>query len=320
LAGTSDYVSVKRFTYTLSPATPQDLRKVLRLVREAAKWLRNRQDTDQWARPWPDAVRYRERLRSDLIMGKTWLVWDDTTVAGTITIDTNEPLAPPGEPLWPTDKRHELALYVRRVIVKRSYGGQGIGAALLDWAAEVAKREHGATLIRVDVWTTNKNLHKYYLGQRFTRCPGRDPQVLGSYPSQALFERDVDQAGTAHTKLFFEKEGQKLPRSRWRIRIGRYSLLPRRPHLLRDVRTEAADGSRSCASGLFRPLPEIYAPISILLASHQHDDLRLAGVRVPDQQVLACTQLCVDELVKHNCAICDVRLGQVSLFLKRPEI
>jgi len=214
LAGTSDYVSVRRFIYTLSPATPQDLRKVLRLAREAAKWLQKRKDTDQWARPWPDRVRSRHRLRSDLIMGKTWLVWDDTTVAGTITIDTDEPLAAPGQPLWPADKHHELALYVRRVIVRRSYRGLGIGAALLDWAAEVAKREHGATLIRVDVWTTNKNLHEYYIDQRFTRCSGRDPRVLGSYPSQALFERDIDQAGTAHTNLFFEKECPAVRRSR----------------------------------------------------------------------------------------------------------
>jgi GNAT superfamily N-acetyltransferase len=222
LAGTSDYVSVRAFTYTLSPATPQDLRKVLRLVRGASKWLRIRKGTDQWATPWPDPVRYRERLRSDLILGKTWLVWDDTTVAGTITLDTDEPFAAPGEPVWPADKRHELALYVRRMIVKRSYGGKGIGAALLDWAADVAKREHGASLIRVDVWTTNKNLHEYYLDQRFTPCPGRDPQALGNYPSQALFERDIDQAGTAHTKLLAEQDNPNARRSWWRIRSSRY--------------------------------------------------------------------------------------------------
>ena len=62
------------------------------------------------------------------------------------------------------------ALYVRRVVVARSYSGLGLGAALLDWAADVAKSDHGAALIRIDVWTTNLELHAYYEGQRFTRC------------------------------------------------------------------------------------------------------------------------------------------------------
>jgi GNAT superfamily N-acetyltransferase len=223
LPGTSDYVSVRTFTYTLCPATPQDLRKILRLVRGVSRWLRRRKNTDQWARPWPDRVRYKERLRSDLINGKTWLVWHNTRVVGTITIDTDEPLAAPGLPVWPADKRNELALYVRRVIVKRSHGGKGIGAALLDWAAEVAKREHGVRLIRVDVWTTNEGLHKYYIKRDFKPCTGRDPQILGSYPSQALFERDIDRAGTSHTNLFFEKESPMTDKSRWRMLPGRGS-------------------------------------------------------------------------------------------------
>jgi GNAT superfamily N-acetyltransferase len=229
LPGTSDYVSVRTFTYTLCPATPQDVRKILRLVRSASKWLRSK-DTDQWARLWPDPVRYKERLRSDLINRKTWIVWRNTTVApaitivtvaATITIDTEEPLAAPGVPVWPDDKRDDLALYVRRVIVKRSRGGHGIGAALLDWAAEVAKREHGAGLIRVDVWTTNHRLHNYYKNRNFEPYEGSGQQFLGSYPSQALFERDIAQAGTSHTGLFFEKESPMTGRSRLRMLLGR---------------------------------------------------------------------------------------------------
>jgi len=219
---TSDYVSVRTFTYTLSPATPQDSRKILRLFRGASRWLRRRKNTDQWARPWPDRGRYEERLLSDLIKGKTWLVWHRKTMAATITIDTEEPMAAPGEPVWPADKRHDLALYVRRVIVKRSYADKGIGAALLDWAAEVAKRDHGADLIRVDVWTTNEGLHDYYRNQGFEPCPGRDPEILGDYPSQALFERDIERAGTAHTRLFLERASQGVRRSRWRTLISRY--------------------------------------------------------------------------------------------------
>ena len=79
-------------------------------------------------------------MRNDLVKGKTWLLWDDTIPVGTITVDTEEPVAANGQPVWPEHKRHEPALYVRRVIVNRQYAGLGLGAALLYWAAEVARR------------------------------------------------------------------------------------------------------------------------------------------------------------------------------------
>jgi GNAT superfamily N-acetyltransferase len=103
-------------------------------------------------------------------------------------------------PVWPAKEGQPTVLYVRRVIVSRRYARLGLGAALLDWAANVAKTDHRAELIRIDVRTTNLKLHAYYEGQRFTRCP--DPQGLGDYPSQALFERGVHVPEADFTKLF----------------------------------------------------------------------------------------------------------------------
>ena len=203
-----DYVSVGRYLFSLRLAMPGDLHEVRGLVREAAEWLRTSKDTDQWANPWPDRARQRKRIRNDLLKGKTWLVWDGTTVVATITVDTEEPLDENEQPVWSAYKRRETALYVRRVIVSRSYAGLGLGAALLNWAAYVAKRDHEAKLIRIDVWTTNLGLHAYYEGQHFTRCAGRDPRELANYPSQALFERKVDGPGSDYTKFFMEEEGQ----------------------------------------------------------------------------------------------------------------
>jgi hypothetical protein len=84
--------------------------------------------------------------------------------------------------------------------VARAYTGCGLGAALLDWAAHVAKRDHQAALIRIDVWTTNLALHAYLERQRFVRRPGRDPASLPDYPSQALFERGVDWPGSRNNR------------------------------------------------------------------------------------------------------------------------
>jgi GNAT superfamily N-acetyltransferase len=174
------------------------------LVREAVAWLRTSKDTDQWRTPWPDAAGHRERILNDLFKGKTWIAWDRSSAVATITVDTEEPLILTGQPLWPAHRRNEAALYVRRVIVSRRYAGYGLGAALLDWAADVARRDHGASLIRVDVWTTNTALHTYYERQGFTRCAGRDTQDLADYPSQALFERDVNRSGSGYTRFFTE--------------------------------------------------------------------------------------------------------------------
>ncbi len=202
-----DYVSVRRYPFVLRLAMPGDLGAVRGLVREAADWLRTSKDTDQWSSPWPDQAGHLERMVNDLIKNKTRLVWDGTTAVATITVDAEEPLDLNEQPIWPTYKRCEPALYVRRVVVSRRYAGVGLGAALLDWAADVAKRDHKATLIRIDVWTTNLDLHAYYEGQYFTRREGRDPRELADYPSQALFEREVARPGSDYTRLFTEEEG-----------------------------------------------------------------------------------------------------------------
>ncbi len=209
---TGDYVSVGRYPFVLYPAAPGDLDIVIRLVREATEWL-EAIGTDQWQEPWPDRPGQRERILNDLLKGKTWLVRDGKTIAATITLDDDSPLGLNERPVWPADESHTPVAYVRRVIVSRRYASHELGAALLDWAADMAKKIHGARLIRIDVWTSNTKLHEYYKGQHFTRC--RDPQGLGSYPCQALFERSVDVRGSSPIKLFIMTEGhdaQKLPR------------------------------------------------------------------------------------------------------------
>ena len=188
-----------RYPFVLRLAVPGDLDKVVALVREAAAWLRSI-DIDQWQEPWPDPAGHRERILNDLLKAKTWLVQDGEIIAATITIDTDEPMDVDEHPVWPAKEGQPTVLYVRRVIVSRRYARLGLGAALLDWAANVAKTDHRAELIRIDVRTTNLKLHAYYEGQRFTRCP--DPQGLGDYPSQALFERGVHVPEADFTKLF----------------------------------------------------------------------------------------------------------------------
>ncbi len=202
---TGDYVPVGRYLFVLYPAAPGDLDHVIGLVREASKWLGGI-GTDQWQKPWPDRAGQEERILNDLLKCKTWLVRDGETIAATITVDDDEPLDLHERPVWPPDEHPQAAVYVRRLVVSRRYASHELGAALLDWAADWAKKHRHAKLMRIDVWTTNENLHRYYENRYFTRC--RNPQGLGNYPSQALFERTVDAPASDFTKLFIMQQGQ----------------------------------------------------------------------------------------------------------------
>jgi GNAT superfamily N-acetyltransferase len=212
---TGDYVPVGRYLFVLYPAAPGDLDHVIGLVREASKWLAGI-GTDQWQNPWPNPAGQQERILNDLLKGKTWLVRDGETTIATITVDDDEPLDLNERPVWPRDEHPTAVVYVRRLVVRRSYASHELGAALLDWAADWAKKRRHAKLIRIDVWTTNTKLHNYYESQKFIRCQA--PQGLGSYPSQALFERPVDVRGSSRTRLFIMQEGQDAQKL---LRLGR---------------------------------------------------------------------------------------------------
>ena len=183
-----------RSPYLLRRASAPNLDVILELLEEAVKWLRGK-NTDQWAQPWPDAGKRDDRILQDLTAGKTWIVWDGDIPAGTVTIDTDDPVDLTGNYIWPTFRRPEKALYVRRVITRRSHAGLGLGAGLLDWASAVAQRKIGTPLIRIDVWTDNWKLHAYYRRQGFTLCEFRDQKDLPDYPSRALFERRTSPNG-----------------------------------------------------------------------------------------------------------------------------
>jgi GNAT superfamily N-acetyltransferase len=167
---------------TVRQAVPDELDLILDLLNDSIRWLQGL-GLDQWAKPWPDEAGRNARIAQDLAEGKTWLVLDNTEVAGTITLD------PTDNGIWPAYKCQEKAVYVRKVIIRRHYAGLGLGARLFDWAADVAAHVHEARWIRIDVWTTNRRLHAYYrkLGFRYHDLAD-DPD----YPSRALFERSTD--------------------------------------------------------------------------------------------------------------------------------
>ena len=169
-----------------------DLKQIIGLIDGAADWLRTK-NTDQWAQPWPSKADRDHRIRTDLLAGKTWIAWDGGTPCATVTADVSSQV-------WPPESKRERAVYLCRLVVSRSHGGRGIGARLIDWAGSRARRRLGADWVRIDVWTTNTALHAYYRRQGFEFygfC-----EMVGAYPSAALFQKPTAAISPAHPALF----------------------------------------------------------------------------------------------------------------------
>jgi GNAT superfamily N-acetyltransferase len=178
---------------TLRCATEIDHEIIISLIDDAAEWLRTK-NTNQWAQPWPSVEDRDHRILKDLRLGNTWIAWDGDTPAATITVDSAD------SPIWPPERLRERAVYVCRLVVSRSHSGQGMGAALLDWAGLRAMQRYGAHWVRVDVWTTNKALHSYYTRQGFESC-GVSKEI-DHYPSAALFQKATDRIRPTGRTLF----------------------------------------------------------------------------------------------------------------------
>jgi GNAT superfamily N-acetyltransferase len=198
-----EYVSVGRLPYKIRRGTPAQAEVIIDLITEASKWLRSK-NTKQWAKPWPDAAGRYKRIEDDLSAGRTWIVWDGKVAIATITIDTAVPVDDANNHVWPAHRQNERALYVHRVVVRRSHAGIGLGAELLDWASRVAMSIVGAPLVRIDVWTDNWALHDYYLGQGFKFCESRNEDELPDYPARALFERRAKPNGRDSVMQFID--------------------------------------------------------------------------------------------------------------------
>jgi GNAT superfamily N-acetyltransferase len=166
--------------------TPENLRTLLDLIEDARYWLALK-DTDQWRNPWPNEAERDARVLRGLQRGTTWIVWDGAVPAATVTLTPRKNAAVWSKPACTCDLA-ERAVFVHRLITSRKYAGAGLGAQLIDWAGLRGQRLYGAKWIRIDVWSTNRGLHEYYMKRGFVPCGYcADP----SYPSGALFQKPV---------------------------------------------------------------------------------------------------------------------------------
>ncbi|WP_435969209.1 GNAT family N-acetyltransferase [Streptomyces sp. Qhu_M48] len=139
----------------ITPAIPADLSRLLAFRTEAASWL-SKLGSDQWRRPYP-----ADKLLATIEAGTVFMLRDGEHTAGTITLT---PEAEDG--LWSEEELSEPSMFVNKLTVAREYAGKNLGGRLLDWAGDRACQS-SAKWLRLDAWTTNTALQRYYLGQGF---------------------------------------------------------------------------------------------------------------------------------------------------------
>jgi GNAT superfamily N-acetyltransferase len=187
--GMSDLVRRGTLPLVIRRANCGDLSSVLELIHEAKLWLPSKH-TSQWSTDWVDQEgrKRSDRAQDSLLQGTTRIVTvghrDQSFAVATMTI---EPRANPM--VW--DRPGDLddsAVYLSRLVVARKFAGLKIGTALLNWACDYARGKHQADMVRIDIWTRNFALHKYYRAQGF-RLQGYCANT--SYPSRARFQRST---------------------------------------------------------------------------------------------------------------------------------
>ena len=192
------------FRVALAEATDDNMNAILYLIRQASGWLKD-MGTDQWQNAWPDEKGRDDRVRRGLEVGATWIVWAGQRAAATVTVART-----PNRAVWRDADCivSDPAVYAHRLIIDRQYAGWGLGSQLIDWAGRYGQREWEAEWVRIDVWTTNIGLHRYYMNKGFEPCGiAPDPK----YPSRMLFQKSVLKISEPVSPLFTERKAAPDP-------------------------------------------------------------------------------------------------------------
>jgi GNAT superfamily N-acetyltransferase len=187
-------------TLRIRRATADDMGTFISgLIDDARVWLSGK-GTDQWAAPWPSPAARDARVLRDLKAGRTWLVEDDAA-APVATVTCNDR---GNQRLWNPEEQLVSAVYVARLIVRRSRAGEMIGEALMDWAGARGVRCWGAKWIRIDVWTTNEALQNYYEKRGFQHYRVCEFNGDEYYPSATLFQKPTAEIDPESAVRFIE--------------------------------------------------------------------------------------------------------------------
>jgi GNAT superfamily N-acetyltransferase len=127
----------------------------------------------EWPVPFP-----QDELALGIERGELYVVKLGAETAGTITLLWDDPT------FW--GERPPDAAYVHKLAIRRHFAGQGVGAAVVDWADAQAAAA-GRRFLRLDCQRDNPGIRAYY--ERLGFVHRGDADKPGVPP--ALYERPV---------------------------------------------------------------------------------------------------------------------------------
>ncbi len=136
-------------------AGADDAEAFAQLLDAAGQWLAARGIAQ-----WPASFE-RPPLAAAAARGELWLLEQDGVLAGGLMLQWAD------EGIWgaqPPD-----AGYVHKLVVARPFAGQGLGRAMLDWAAAQVVAA-GRAFLRLDCWAGNVRLRDFYRAAGFEHC------------------------------------------------------------------------------------------------------------------------------------------------------
>ncbi|HLR60953.1 MAG TPA: GNAT family N-acetyltransferase [Lentibacillus sp.] len=146
-------------SYNVRKAGMDDIHEVIRMLRDAAKWLIDK-GIHQWDFYLTDeaALEVREAIKA----GTTYLVKnkDDGPVA---TFNLSQSQNGLDTRLW--GNRDDESLYLHRLAIDKNYRHKHIGKRLLRWIQE--NSQTGNNVLRLDCVADNPGLNQFYVNAGF---------------------------------------------------------------------------------------------------------------------------------------------------------
>jgi GNAT superfamily N-acetyltransferase len=128
-------------------AEPPDIDTVTGLLSEAAAWTASI-GSPNWPSPFP-----REIVATGVERRRLYVALVDDEIVAALTLQWSDGF------FW--GEQPDDAGYVHRLVVCRDRAGTGLGAALIEWAAQQT-RSRGRSCLRLDVSADNLPLCSYY--------------------------------------------------------------------------------------------------------------------------------------------------------------
>ncbi len=167
-------MSIMKFAFI--QATQSDLEEARSILQEANEWTGR-----EGACIWRDSEIGVEKIQHLIELGSLHLVMLDNNIVGTISYEVEDPIYYP-------EITDGSTAFVHRLAVRRVFGGQGVGKAMIAWAREKAIGQ-GKTYLRLDCIAERQSLCDFYESLGFTKTGVRWIEATGE--NAALLEMDL---------------------------------------------------------------------------------------------------------------------------------